>query len=175
MDLKQILIFGLLIASVWTDKMYRCYGEHELDDVAERKLRTHYRLLQPADTLPSQASDTPAVCPVELFQQATPDHISGRSVSPWRYILKTLKDHFPSTYTEAQCLCSGCILIQDNSVPDKRPLPVESYDYNSVPIKQSKVFLKRELCSDGKKYSLKPVTLNVAVGCTCARVKTSSS
>lgn len=90
--------------------------------------------------------------------------------------LKTLNGHFPSTYTEAQCLCSGCILIKDpDSDPDKTPLPVESYDYNSVPIKQSKVFLKRELCSDGKKYYLKPVTLDVAVGCTCARVKTTSS
>ncbi|TMS05301.1 interleukin-17C [Larimichthys crocea] len=174
MDLKQILIFGLLTASVWTEKMYRCYDEHELDDAAERKLRTHYP--QAADTLPAQASDTPAGCPVALFQQATPNQLSHRSVSPWRYILKTLNGHFPSTYTEAQCLCSGCILIKDpDSDPDKTPLPVESYDYNSVPIKQSKVFLKRELCSDGKKYYLKPVTLDVAVGCTCARVKTTSS
>lgn len=87
--------------------------------------------------------------------------------------LVRMKDHYPSTYAEAQCLCSGCIFIQDNKGWEKRPLQ-ESNDYNSVPIKQSRVFLKRELCSDGKKYQLKPVTLEVAVACTCARVKTSS-
>lgn len=164
MDLKQILIFGLLIASVWT----ACFDEDQLIDEAKKKLRKNYHHMQSESLLPSQASDTPAVCPVQLYQQATADHISGRSVSPWRYILKKLDDHFPATYTEAQCLCSGCILIQE----DMRP--VESHDYNSVPITQSKVFLKREPCSDGK-YSLKFVTLDVAVGCTCARVKTSSS
>ena len=76
-----------------------------------------------------------------------------------------MKDHFPSTYAEAQCLCSGCILIQGKNPPS------ESLDYNSVPVLQSRVFLRRELCSDGKKYHLKPVTVEVAVGCTCARVK----
>lgn len=88
--------------------------------------------------------------------------------------LKTNKDHFPSTYSEAQCLCSGCILIQDSLDEENAMIPAVNYDYNSVPIKQNRVFLKRELCSDGKKYHLKPVTVEVAVGCVCARASTSS-
>lgn len=78
-----------------------------------------------------------------------------------------MKDHFPSAYSEAECLCSGCILIQDQ--PSKGRLPVENHSYNSVPIVQSRVFLKRELCSDGVKFRLTPVSQNVAVGCTCVR------
>ncbi|XP_070828956.1 interleukin-17C [Chaetodon trifascialis] len=171
MDVKQILIFGLLV-HVRTCSGNRCYDDRELSEAANRKLTSRYQ--QPPDLAPAAAPDSPASCPVALYQQQPPQHISGRSLSPWRYVLVTLKDHYPSTYAEAQCLCSGCILIQDNSGPEKTPLSVESFDYNSVPIKQSRVFLKREPCRDGKKYRLKPVTLEVAVGCTCARVKTSS-
>ncbi|XP_041795685.1 interleukin-17C [Chelmon rostratus] len=171
MDVKQILIFGFLLVPVITCMGSRCYDDHELSVAADRKLRTHYP--QPPDPSPAAAPDSPASCPVALYQQQVPQHISGRSLSPWRYVLVRLKDHYPSTYAEAQCLCSGCIFIQDNKGWEKRPLQ-ESNDYNSVPIKQSRVFLKRELCSDGKKYQLKPVTLEVAVACTCARVKTSS-
>nr|QRW33324.1 Interleckin-17C [Lateolabrax maculatus]UBR18740.1 interleukin 17C [Lateolabrax maculatus] len=169
MDMKQILIFGLILVPVWTCKMNRCYDVHELSEAVERKLRSHYP--QPPEPSATAAPESPAVCPEELYQQQTLQHIRSRSLSPWRYIRVTKKDHFPSTYAEAQCLCSGCILIPDKSV---QKLPVESHNYNSVPIKQSRVFLKRELCSDGKKYHLKPVTVEVAVGCTCARVKTSS-
>ncbi|XP_044048283.1 LOW QUALITY PROTEIN: interleukin-17C [Siniperca chuatsi] len=175
MDMKQILIFGLFLVPALTCKMNRCYDDHELSEAAERKLRSHYP--QPPEPSAAAAPDAPVSCPVALYQQQPPQHISDRSLSPWRYVLVTKKDHFPSTYVEVQCLCSGCILIQKshdyNSFQDMR-LPVESHDYNSVPIKQSRVFLKRELCSDGKKYHLKPVTVEVAVGCTCVRVKTSS-
>ncbi|XP_070686926.1 LOW QUALITY PROTEIN: interleukin-17C [Pempheris klunzingeri] len=168
MDVKQILIFSLFFVPVWS----RCYDAQELGEAAGRKLRSHYP--QPPQPPSAAAPDSAAVCPVELYlQQPPPPHVSGRSLSPWRYVLRTKQDHFPSTYAEAQCLCSGCILIQDSSVQHKK-LPVESHNYNSVPIKQSRVFLKRELCSDGKKYQLKPVTVEVTVGCTCARVKTSA-
>lgn len=78
-----------------------------------------------------------------------------------------MKDHFPSTYSEAECLCSGCILIQD--VPGKGRVPVENFSYTSVPIIQSRVFLRRDLCGDGGTYRLTPVSRDVAVGCTCAR------
>lgn len=72
------------------------------------------------------------------------------------------KDHFPSTYAEAQCLCTGCILIQGKNPPQ------ESHDYNSRAIMQSRVFLKKERCScSDDKYCLKPVSIEVAVGCTC--------
>nr|XP_046251321.1 interleukin-17C [Scatophagus argus] len=172
MDMNKILIFGLFLVPVWTCKMNRCYEEHELSEAAQRKLRSHYP--QKPEPSVAAAPDSPASCPVALYQQQPPQHLSGRSLSPWRYVLITMKDHFPSTYAEAQCLCSGCILLQDNSGQETRPLPVESHDYNSVPVKQSRVFLKRELCSDGKTYHLKPVSVEVAVGCTCARAKTSS-
>ncbi|XP_039988102.1 LOW QUALITY PROTEIN: interleukin-17C [Xiphias gladius] len=162
MDTKQVIIFGLFLVPIWTSKTNRCYDYDELNEAAERKLRAHYP--QPPEPSPTEAADSPASCPVAFYQQQRPQHISDRSLSPWRYILITKKDHFPPTYAEAQCLCSGCILIQDMNPP------VESHDYNSVPIKQSRVFLKRELCNDGKKYHLKPVTVKVAVGCTCARV-----
>lgn len=72
-----------------------------------------------------------------------------------------MKDHFPSTYFEAKCLCTGCILIQGKNPPQ------ESHDYNSRALTQSRVFLKKEPCSDGGKYYLKPVSVEVAVGCTC--------
>lgn len=81
--------------------------------------------------------------------------------------LRSMKDHFPSTYSEAECLCLGCILIQD--VSGKGRVPVENFSYTSVPIIQSRVFLRRDLCGDGGKYRLTPVSRDVAVGCTCAR------
>ncbi|KAM3610134.1 uncharacterized protein V6R79_025896 [Siganus canaliculatus] len=159
MDMRQILILTLLVVPVWpSDSMPRCYEDHELNKAAERKLRSHYP--QPIDPLPA---DTPDSCPVDLYRHAQPTHVKDRSLSPWRYVVVKKEDHFPSTYTEAKCLCSGCILIQDYSGP------VESPDFNSVEVKQSRVFLKKELCSDGKKYSLKPVSVEVVVGCTCAR------
>uniref|UniRef100_A0A8C9Z3P8 Interleukin 17C n=2 Tax=Sander lucioperca TaxID=283035 RepID=A0A8C9Z3P8_SANLU len=161
MDMKQILIFGLLLVPVWT----RCYeDDQELQDAAERKLMTSYT--QPEEPQTTAAPDSPASCPVEHFPKQSADH--ARSLSPWRYVLVTKKDHFPSTYAEAQCLCSGCILIQNNSPP------MESHDYNSVPVKQTRVFLKKEPCDGGKKYHLKPVTVKVAVGCTCLRPNTFS-
>lgn len=79
------------------------------------------------------------------------------------------RELFPPSFVEAQCLCSGCILVPDTS--QKPLLPTENHNYNSVPITQSRVFLSRELCGDGVRYRLKPLTLQVAVGCTCARPK----
>ncbi|XP_070763204.1 interleukin-17C [Enoplosus armatus] len=179
MDMKQILIFGLLLVPAWTCKMYRCYDEHELSDAAARKLQSHYP--QPPEPSTAAAPDSPALCPEALYRQRRQRQLqplSGRSLSPWRYVLVTKEDHFPSTYAEAQCLCSGCIVIPESRGCDSardEGAPRENHDYNSVPIKQSRVFLKRELCCDGKKYHLKPVTVEVAVGCTCARARTSSS
>ncbi|XP_028442182.1 interleukin-17F-like [Perca flavescens] len=161
--MKEILIFGLLLVPVWT----KCYqDDRELQEAAERKLMTRYP--QPAEPPATAAPDSPASCPVEHFPQKSPQHLHDRSLSPWRYVLVTKKDHFPSTYAEAQCLFSGCVLIQNKS------LQMESHDYNSHPVTQSRVFLKKEPCDGGKKYHLKPVTVKVTVGCTCVRANTSS-
>lgn len=81
----------------------------------------------------------------------------------------TNEDYFPSTYVEAQCLCSGCIVLPDGS--SNHMPPTENHNYNSVAIRQSRVFLRRELCRDGQRYRLRPETLQVAVGCTCVRPK----
>ncbi|XP_039665225.1 interleukin-17C-like isoform X1 [Perca fluviatilis] len=158
----QILIFGLLLVPVWT----KCYeDDRELQKAAEKLMN---RYPQPAEPPATAAPDSPASCPVEHFPQQSPQHLHDRSLSPWRYVLVTKKDHFPSTYAEAQCLCSGCVLIQNKSPP------MESHDYNSHPVTQSRVFLKKEPCDSGKKYHLKPVTVKVAVGCTCVRANRSS-
>nr|XP_040019675.1 interleukin-17C-like [Gasterosteus aculeatus aculeatus] len=143
--------------------MNRCYNVSELHQAAERKLRSHYP--QPHEFPTAALSNSLASCPVSLFPQQPPQHVRDRSLSPWRYVRVTKEDHFPSSYSEAQCLCSGCVLIQNNKNP------VESHDYNSHPVTQSRVFLKRELCDDGRRYYLKPVTVKVAVGCTCTRAK----
>ncbi|KAM8891995.1 interleukin-17C isoform 2-T2 [Spinachia spinachia] len=143
--------------------MNRCYDVSELQQAAQRKLKSHYP--QPREFLAAVLSNSSATCPVALFPQQPPQHIRDRSLSPWRYVRVTKQDHFPSSYSEAKCLCSGCILIQGNKPP------VESHDYNSNPVTQSRVFLKRELCDDGRRYYLKPVTEEVAVGCTCTRAK----
>ncbi|XP_029379636.1 interleukin-17C [Echeneis naucrates] len=163
MDMKQVAIF-LFLVPVLACRKNRCYSQPKLSEVAERKLRSHYP--QPPEPSLPAAADSPASCPVELYQQQVPQHISGRSLSPWRYVLVSKEDHFPSTYAEAECLCSGCILIRDKNPPQ------ESHDYNSIPIKQSRVFLKRERCDNGDEYYLRPVTVEVKVGCTCVRVQT---
>ncbi|KAM9854732.1 interleukin-17C [Aulostomus maculatus] len=165
MAMMQIFVFSsLLIGAMEACNFNRCYDEQELKEAAERKLRSHYP--QPLDPPSMLAPDSPASCPLELYQQRL--ELSDRSLSPWRYVRVTKKDHYPSSYVEAQCLCSGCIVIK-NKMP-----PQLSQDFNSVPITQSRIFLKRELCNDGNKYKLTPVSVDVVVGCTCARSKSRS-
>lgn len=83
-----------------------------------------------------------------------------------------MEDLFPSTYVEAQCLCSGCLRLSGS--PRQEPLLWQSHGSNSVPLRQRRVFLRRERCGDGLRYRLRPVSLQVAVGCTCAWPKFSS-
>ncbi|XP_026221765.1 interleukin-17C [Anabas testudineus] len=171
MDMKQILIFGLVLVPVWTYSS-RCYDEDKVSEAADKRLRTHRQHGSPS---PAAVSDSPAECPVKLYERLSSKSLEERSLSPWRYVHVSNKDYFPSTYVQADCLCSGCILVQDRN--QGSPVVVESHDYNSVPIEQTRMFLKRELCSsvgeDGRKqYRLVPVYVKVVVGCTCARVNT---
>ncbi|XP_008301424.1 interleukin-17C-like isoform X1 [Stegastes partitus] len=165
MSPPQILVLALFLVPVWSNKMFRCYNETELLGAAERKLRSHYP--QPAEPSAAAARGAELPCPLQLYQQPASTELSARSVSPWTYVLKTLKDHFPSSYMEASCLCSGCILVQ------KDGSAFQSFDYNSLTVKQSRVFLRRQRCSDGSGYYLTPVTVEVAVGCTCVRANSS--
>ncbi|TNN47668.1 hypothetical protein EYF80_042111 [Liparis tanakae] len=158
--MKQMLVFGLCLVPVWSCKMHRCYKDSELVEAAQRKLRSHYpQPPEPAAAAMAAAAQpgSPVSCPVALFPQRAPEHVHDRLVP--------MKDHFPPSYAAAQCLCSGCVLVQAGGPP------VESHDYNSNVITQSRVFLKKELCDDGERYHLKPVAVKVAVGCTCTRPK----
>lgn len=74
-----------------------------------------------------------------------------------------MPDHFPDTYYEAHCLCEGCIKEGDKGLE-------ENYAYNSVPLSQSRVFLKKERCKDGTQtYHLRAVNVDIKVGCTCVQ------
>ena len=66
----------------------------------------------------------------------------------------------------AECLCEGCILLHHEN-----KMPSEDFTFNSVPVVQNKMFLKKELCEDAKKYRLRTYFEDVAVGCTCATAK----
>ncbi|XP_041852078.1 interleukin-17C [Melanotaenia boesemani] len=166
MDLKQIPILLLCLVSVWSCMHHsdQCCDEEQLIQRVQRKLKN--RFPQPLDPPAADASPGPAKCPLELYQTLpAPAELNARSVSPWRYVNVNLTDHFPSTYVEAQCLCTGCILFQDNKV-------VESHDYNSATVTQTRIFLKRVRCPSGKGYKLEPVSVEVPVGCTCVRTNT---
>uniref|UniRef100_A0A8C1CQC5 Interleukin 17c n=1 Tax=Cyprinus carpio carpio TaxID=630221 RepID=A0A8C1CQC5_CYPCA len=84
--------------------------------------------------------------------------LNDRSLSPWRIRTVENPDMYPSKYEEAECLCDGCIING-----------VENRTYNSVPVKQTRLFLKKVPCpSDPKKYSLEYKLVSVTVACTCA-------
>lgn len=83
----QIVILAVLVASVSAYKMNHCYDDDELSEAAERKLRSHYH--QPPDPVPAADPDSPSSCPVELYRFLAPQEVSGRSLSPWRYVWVT--------------------------------------------------------------------------------------
>ncbi|XP_020496414.3 interleukin-17C [Labrus bergylta] len=161
MDVKKILLFGLLIVPVFTSQ---CFNESQLEEVAGRRLRRHHK--QPLNPSTTKSPTEPA-CPVELYRNYPPRALNERSLSPWRQVIRTNDAYFPSTYYEAECLCSGCILIENS--PDAEKRLIMSDAYNSVPIKARTMFLKKELCKDKQTYSLTTVYEDVAVGCHCAR------
>ncbi|XP_075327334.1 interleukin-17C [Odontesthes bonariensis] len=163
MDMKQVFILVLLLAPAWTCMVNsdRCCDEDALLRTAKRKLESRYP--QPREVPSVADAGAPATCPLELYQKMPLLDVKDRSISPWRYVTVTNPDHFPHTYVEAQCLCQGCILVHENGSV------VESHDYNSAVIEQTRVFLKRVPCPNGEGYQLMPVSQQVAVGCTCAR------
>ncbi|XP_049580186.1 interleukin-17C [Syngnathus scovelli] len=158
METQVMAVVALLMGLAWSSNPNRCYEEGELSKMASRKLATHYPQPQEPAVVPDH--DSPPECPLDLYSLWD---LEERSLSPWRYVSRLMEDHYPSTYVEAQCLCSGCIMINSTGSA------VLSHDYNSAPVNQTRVFLKRERCADGKTYYLKPVSVVVVVGCTCAR------
>uniref|UniRef100_A0AAV2L2I3 Uncharacterized protein n=1 Tax=Knipowitschia caucasica TaxID=637954 RepID=A0AAV2L2I3_KNICA len=105
-----------------------CFDENDLEDAARVKLNNH--LSQTG--FPMQASDVPIKCPVDLYK--TGSDLMGRSISPWAIVERKMPGHFPSTYYEAECLCQGCIL------PDEDGEPHETTCYNSRPVNQTRIF-----------------------------------
>lgn len=81
--------------------------------------------------------------------------------------IDTQEDRFPRQIAVAQCLCKGCIMTNGN---DAR---VENNGYNSAPINQSRVVLRKVLCEGGEdKYRLVVERVDVPIGCTCVTPKT---
>nr|XP_057931378.1 interleukin-17C [Doryrhamphus excisus] len=162
-----VVIVGLLLGPAWTRNI-PCYEEGELSEIANQKLADYPQFPGPQDVVvhDTGSSSTVDLCMNYAGKPAPNDPTNARSLSPWRYVRKNMEDHYPSSYVEAQCLCSGCIMMKNGA-------PRLSHDYNSIPISQSRVFLKRELCSEGHGYYLKPVSVDVVVGCTCARPRIS--
>ncbi|XP_029993227.1 interleukin-17C [Sphaeramia orbicularis] len=159
LHLKQIILFLLLVPGFTCSRM--CLDERNLTDAVLRKLHNHF--LQPPAPPLRTAEQEPVTCPLDLYQHQRPsEDPRTRSLSPWRYVHKTDPDYFPSSYYEAKCLCTGCIMFKDD-------VPYQNHSFNSVALMQTRLFLKKEPCAGGKKYRLKLEAKKVAVGCTCVR------
>ncbi|MEQ2184964.1 hypothetical protein GOODEAATRI_013315 [Goodea atripinnis] len=187
----QILILALCLGACRA----RCHNETKLDEEAQRWLLKHYPWpatpTPSADTstscplslyqeLPSLAVNDRSVSPWKYITLST----LKTSNSPFKvyfcfytrvteilFLLhRTVSkpDYYPSSYTEAKCLCSGCILVHQNGSV------TENFDYNTKPLMHKSVFLKRVKCKEGK-YRLVPERLEVSVGCICVRANTVQS
>ncbi|PWA33088.1 hypothetical protein CCH79_00013078, partial [Gambusia affinis] len=148
-----IFILALGFVSV---TMHRCYKEADLEKKALRRLK---KFPPPPNTTPSPNS--PPGCPLELFKRPASGSEEDRSLTPWKYVTINDTEYYPHTYTQAVCLCKGCIMSKDGKV-------IDNQDYNSAEVNGSWVFMKREKCKEGG-YKLKPERRDVAVGCTCVR------
>ncbi|CAN9493123.1 unnamed protein product [Ophioblennius macclurei] len=161
MDLTLQVFLSLLVHLALADEQPpgpHCFPEHKVEEVARRKLQ---RYPQP----PEPAASPPSECPLHLYAHLPRVmDVKERSLSPWRYEVVELPDHYPSSYVRAICLCKGCIKVDESNV-------TENSDFDSVTIDQSRIFLRREPCADRQSYRLVPVSLDVAVGCTCVRPK----
>ncbi|KAF6722084.1 Interleukin-17C [Oryzias melastigma] len=161
MRVPQILIIVLWLAALCACK--KCVRKEKLDEEATR---TMARRGIGWHSISTPSSNTTG-CPVDLYQNWVSTDDGKRSISPWKYREVTKEGFFPSTYMEAECLCTGCILVKGNTVK-------ESMDYNSKHLVVSRLFLKRVLCKNKRNgtaemYKLEIAQVDVAVGCFCAR------
>ncbi|KAM9481603.1 interleukin-17C [Clarias gariepinus] len=151
------LIAGVLLLSlthaVTGEKHKGCFHEEELMTQAKKFLRRTSRY---TEHVPARPRST-ASCSDFTHWVFSPD-LKNRSLSPWRSRVETDPNLIPSVYEVAECLCSGCIINGS-----------ENTDYNSVPVKQNVMFLKKVACpSNPLKYSLEVVYKLLPVACTCA-------
>ncbi|XP_050991850.1 interleukin-17C [Labeo rohita] len=148
------IVFFFLSENIVKAKNLGCFSEceHGFSKIHNKLLQAYHAhrhmRLQPVHHTANSCGD---------YVRSSSD-LKDRSLSPWRKRTVEVQDMFPSKYEEAECLCDGCIING-----------VENRTYNSVPVYETRLFLKKVPCpSDPKKYSLKYELVSVAVGCTCA-------
>ncbi|KAF4101303.1 interleukin-17C [Onychostoma macrolepis] len=150
------ICFFLLSESIVKGKNLGCFSEceHGFSKIHNKLLQSlhHPHRHHPLRRVRHTANSC------EDFVRSSSAALNDRSLSPWRIRTVENTDMYPSKYEEAECLCDGCIING-----------VENRTYNSVPVKQTRLFLKKVPCpSDPKKYSLEYKLVSVTVGCTCA-------
>ncbi|XP_008410891.1 interleukin-17C [Poecilia reticulata] len=160
MELAQIFILALCVVSV---TMRRCYNKTELEEKALKMLKNFQ---PPPNVTPSPNSSSG--CPVESFKSLASGFQNDRSISPWKYETVEVPEFYPQTYTQAVCLCQGCIMVNSSGSV------IEDYSYNSAKLNISWMFVKREKCQKGG-YKLNLVRQDVTVGCTCVKPSLSHS
>ncbi|KAM4553413.1 interleukin-17C [Fundulus diaphanus] len=165
MVLRKIVILALCLLVVRTCTA-RCRNSTDLEETMRRIFQRQGSW--PPDT--QSSADSSVSCPLDLYQKLPSMADKDRSLSPWKWVTVTRPDYFPHTYTEAKCLCSGCILVLKNGTV------IESPDYNSKPLVHAFLFLKRvrDNCKEGM-YRLVREKMEVSVGCTCVRANTVGS
>ncbi|XP_060778931.1 interleukin-17C isoform X2 [Neoarius graeffei] len=151
------LLFGVLLLSLTdalTEQRHKgCLPQHEFTVQAKKLLR---RAGRHAEHRAAAARSAPTASCSD-FTQIFSHELKNRSLSPWRSSFETDHSLIPPVYEVAECLCSGCII--DGS---------ENTDYNSVPVMQSVMFLKKISClSDPDNYSYNVVYKTLPVACTC--------
>lgn len=72
------------------------------------------------------------------------------------YRIDVDKTRYPEEIAVAECLCAGCIIDG-----------VEDRDYNSYPVMQTMMVVRKKECAEKGKYSFKTEMIQVPVACTC--------
>ncbi|XP_026873825.1 interleukin-17C [Electrophorus electricus] len=147
-----LFLFLVLTDIVDAHKSKGCFPEAELPARAVKLLHRSHRNAE------SRRAGSAAMSCADFQRQVFSPELKHRSLSPW-----IIRDHhdsslIPSSYQVAQCLCEGCIING-----------TENTDYNSVPVFQNMMFLKKVKCpTDSDKYSLQIHYEEIPYACTCA-------
>ncbi|XP_076853501.1 interleukin-17C [Brachyhypopomus gauderio] len=146
------LLLLLISASIVAARKHKgCFTEDELS------LRAHKFLHRSTRNAGSGRRDAATVSCADFQRQVFSSELMHRSLSPWRLREHSDSNLIPSSYNVAECLCEGCIING-----------TENYDYNSAPVVQNMMFLKKVTCpSDPKKYSLQIEYKEIPFACTC--------
>ncbi|KAJ7997739.1 hypothetical protein DPEC_G00215250 [Dallia pectoralis] len=168
--MMQALLLLCVCIGVWSEaleahKHKGCFSAEELQGGVQRLLRrTRYPTEE--ELMRLTPVESKKRCPVSL-QEHLIDY-SQRSVSPWRYIIDRMEGRFPERIAVAECLCKGCLITRSGH-------QAENHDYNSVPIMQTQMVLKKTKChNDTGKYSLSSHFIQVPIACTCVKYRSSA-